>query len=159
MLKKQKGYSYASILIALVIIQAISLTFVASIVTTNNSTNKSNNVIVGTQLADSYLDLAEVKITNSNAIRNNEEAVNSVYQSVKTEIDAFNASNERFDLGVFFQCSTNCSTISDNALSSNEFPLGDDFIEVTITVTHKSSKVMTSSETETFHLNRLVTIP
>lgn len=159
MIKKQKGYSYASIMIALIVIQIISLTFVSTVVTTNNSTDKSNNTIIGTQLADSYLDFAEVSISNSGSMKGNGEAVNTAFQSLTEELDQFNAESQRFHLEAYFQCKDLCSSLSNVEMTSNDFPLEEDFIEVTISVEHKSSKVLNEEEQDSFHVNRLVVMP
>lgn len=158
MKKRNRGYSYASIMVALVVIQIITLTFVSTVVTTNNAADKSNNTILGIQLADSYLDFAEVAIANTSGLKGDSAAIEAVYQQVQNELRAFNANSERFDVSVFFQCDL-CSGIDNPDLQSSDFTTGEDFVEVTIQVKHKSSKVITDSEEESLHSNRLVVLP
>lgn len=145
-------------MVALVVLQIITLTFVSTIVTTNNAADKSNNTIIGSQLADSYLDFAEVAIANTSGLKGDSAALAAVHQQVQDVVDDFNTNSQRFEINVFFQCDL-CTGINKPELQSTDFPTGEDFVEVTIEVAHKSSKVLTETEAETLHSNRLVVLP
>lgn len=152
---QSRGFSYASIMVSLVVLQIISLTFVSIVVTTNNATDKANNTIIGTQIAESFLDYAEVAVANTPGLRQDSAAIDYVYQQVQDELDAFNNQSDRYKLNAFFQCDF-CIGIDKPEVKSNVFPTDVDFMEVTIEVTHKSSKLLNSSDSETFYINRLV---
>ena len=81
-MKKQYGYSYASILVALIVINVISLIFISSIVVTNQATDKSNKNIIATRLAESCLEKNTHRLKSGLSIQTCELKPDNKYYNV-----------------------------------------------------------------------------
>lgn len=136
-IQSEKGFSYISVLIGLVVILIISLSIVSSVHTNNQASTKTSQNIISSEIINSFMDLGENKIENlpSNPTQ---EQLEAVYVDLKKEVTSFNEKNNRYSLDVFLNCETFCETTKSTSYKSTDYSYHPKQVEIAVVVKSKS---------------------
>lgn len=143
MIKNERGASYISVIFAVVVIAIFSGVLLNVVSTTNEAINLSSKNNISSQIADSFLNLAESKLTSEEMI-NDLAHRQRTYDNLHARVDEFNAQNKRFTADVFFNCLNNCVGMNNDEISKKDYVPSDDYVEVIITVSYKKEEKVKS---------------
>lgn len=104
LISKEKGASLVSVLITLVIIQAISLTIMIAVANMNKGSNISNKLVTSSEIANSMFDLIEYEFSKEvNELKNyegNSEYAKKAAENLFNQNNPNNIAKEVYNLGL-----------------------------------------------------------